>query len=221
MILIINNNRKDAQRLSEMLYFMGVVSYAATPTEALSEFSIGYSAALIMNPNTLADKEDFVSRLRKYANLPIFALSDTHDAVDSLIFEGVIKWPSYASKILSYLTDFCASRGFRAPGTYKLAGIDASVNLTTPIYFSKALSFTKTELMILRTLIVTYPTPINAFVILKYAFKPNGKPDIQNVRTHISVMNKKFRSIANRNLTVLTPRAGYRILTPEIIEALI
>ena len=221
MILIINSNRKDAQRLSEMLYFMGVLSYATTPTEALSEFSIGYSSALIMNPNTLADKEDFVSRLRRYANLPIFALSDTPDAIDSVIFEGVIKSSSYASKILSYITDYCASRGFRAPGTYRLAGIDASVSLATPVYFSKALTFTKTELMILRTLIVTYPANIKAPVILKYAFKPNGKPEMQNVRTHLSVMNKKFRNITNRNLTVLTPGAGYRILTPEIMEALI
>jgi hypothetical protein len=32
-------------------------------------------------------------------------------------------------------------------------------------------------------------------------------------------MNKKFREITGRNLTVLSPGKGYRILTPELIES--
>ena len=221
MILIINKSKKEAQRLSEMFYFMGVVSYALTPSEALAEISTVYSAVIVMNPNALADKEDYIYRLRSYANLPTFAISDTIDSIDSIIFDGVIKGSSYASRILSYLTNFCVERGLKPPGTYKLAGIDASVHLTTPTYFNRALTYTKTELMILRTLITTYPTPTKAQLILKYAFKPTRKPELSSIRTHISVMNKKFRDIAERNMIVLTPSEGYRILTPEIREAFI
>ena len=220
MILVINKSKKDAQRLSEMLYFMGVVSYGADLTEAFSEISTAYSAVAIMNPSALADKEDFVSRLRLYAKLPIFAISDTRDASDDLIFDGTVYGTPYASKILNFITDFCRRRGLRVPGAYKLAGIDASVDLTTPAYYNRALSFTKTELMILRALIVTYPTPISAKDIIKYAFKATKKPELTNVRTHLSIMNKKFREISDRNLTILTPSEGYRILTPEIAEAL-
>ena len=220
MILVINKSKKDAQRLSEMLYFMGVVSYGAGLTETFSEISTSYSAVIIMNPSVLADKEDFVSRLRLYAKLPIFAISDTRAAGDDLIFDGTIYGSPYASKILKSVTDFCRQRGLRIPGTYKLAGIDASVDLTTPAYYNRAMPFTKTELMILRTLIATYPAPMNAKDIIKYAFKATKKPELTNVRTHISVMNKKFRGISGRNLTILTPSEGYSVLTPEIAESL-
>ena len=192
-----------------------------TPSEAFSEISPNYSAVILMNPNILADKEDYASRLRSYASIPIFAMSDEPSPIDTVIFDGVIKGTPYASKILSYVTNFCIECGIKPPGTYKLAGIDASVNLTTPTYFNKALVYTKTELMILRTLIATYPNPIGAPLILKYAFKPTKKPELPNIRTHISIMNKKFRDITNRNVIVLTPSEGYRILTPEIREALI
>lgn len=221
MILIINKSKKDAQRLSEMLYFMGVVSYGAGLTETFSEISPAYSAVIIMNPSLLADKEGFVSRLRLYAKLPIFAISDTREANDDLIFDGTVYGTPYASKVLNFITDFCYRRGLKVPGTYKLAGIDASVDLTTPAYYNKAMPFTKTELMILRTLIATYPAPINAKDIIKYAFKATKKPELTNVRTHLSVMNKKFREISDMNLTILTPGEGYRILTPEIAEALV
>ena len=43
-------------------------------------------------------------------------------------------------------------------------------------------------------------------------------PEESGIRTHISIMNKKFREITGRNLTVLTPGEGYRVLTPEIAE---
>jgi len=221
MILIINKSKKDAQRLSEMFYFMGIVSYAATPTDALGEISNIYSTVLVMNPNALADKEDFLLRLRSYANLPVFAISASPDATDSLIFDGVLNGNPYASKILSYVTEFCTMHDVKSPGTYKLAGIDASVNLRTPTYFNKALPFTKTELMILRTLIATYPRPIKAPIILKYAFKATKKPELANIRTHVSLMNKKFRNIADKNIISLTPSEGYRILTPEMAEAIV
>ena len=220
MILIINKSKKDAQRLSEMLYFMGIVSYGASLTEAFSEISTSYSAVIVMNPNTLADKADFATRLRLYASLPIFAVTDVKDPTDDLIFDCTINAAPHASKILKYVTDYCIQRGLKPPGTYKLAGIDASAYLTTPSYYNKALPFTKTELMLLRTLIATYPTPINAKTILKYAFKPSKKPELSNVRTHVSVMNKKFREISERNIIALTPSEGYRVLTPELAEAI-
>ena len=62
MVLIISTSRKTAEVISDMFYYMGVISYAATPTEALSEFSGLYRAALLVNPEALPDHEDFVSK---------------------------------------------------------------------------------------------------------------------------------------------------------------
>lgn len=218
MILIINKPLKDARNLSDMFYYMGVLAYAATPSDALSEISGIYRAVIIMNPNTLADKRDYVARLRSYVSIPIFALSDTDSSEDKIIFDGVMRRGAYASTILSFIDEYSDRLGITSPGTYKLAGINASVNLYTPMYFNKALPFTKTETMILKTLIITYPRPLEAKEILKYAFKPSRTPELSNIRTHISVMNKKYREIIGRNIISLATGEGYRILTPEFAE---
>ena len=93
------------------------------------------------------------------------------------------------------------------------------MTLKTPLYFGKPLPLTKTEAMILKTLIVTYPRPTSAKEVLKYAFKQNKTPEASNIRTHISVINKKFRAVAERNLIALTVGEGYVILTPELMPS--
>lgn len=221
MILIVSKNKKHSAPISEMFYFMGVLSHTATPTEALSLISTIFNCVLIVNPDMLSDKEDYVLRLRSYISIPIFALTDAEDETDGIIFDGVIKSSTYAPRILSLITNYLKNSDMKIPGTYKLAGIDASVHLRLPMYFDKVIPLTKTETMILRSLICSYPTPLSAKEILKYAFKQSRLPEASNIRTHISIMNKKFREITGRNLAILTPNEGYRVLTPEIAEAVI
>lgn len=220
MILIISKNKKNSAPLSEMFYFMGVLSHTATPTEALSLISPIFNCILIINPDMLADKEDYAARLRSYLHIPIFALKDNEDEIDNIIFDGVINSNTYAPRILSFITNYTDGKDMKIPGTYKLAGINASVYLHSPMYFDKVIPLTKTESMILRSLICAYPTPLSAKEILKYAFRQSRLPEESNIRTHLSIMNRKFREITGRNLTVLTPSSGYRILTPEISEAI-
>ncbi len=221
MILVINRSKKAARNLAETFYYMGIVAYGTTPSEALSEISLRYSAVIVMNPSALADKDDYVARLRSYARIPVFAMTDEPDEKDNIIFDKVMKMSTYASVVIDKIGDYCDENKLRIPGVYKLAGLDLSFFLNTPTYMFTALSLTKTELMLLRTLIRTYPQPTDAKEILKYAFRQSRLPDPANVRTHISVINKKFRAISKRNLITLTVGEGYRILTPEIIDALI
>ncbi len=218
MILIISKSRKDARSLAEMFHIMGVIAYAATPSEALSEISLTYSAAIVMNPSLLPAKDEYVVRLRRYASIPIFAYSDTEAEDDRLIFDGIIKSTSYASSALLAVSEHNIGCDIKAPGVYKLAGIDASAALPLPLYFERPLPLTKTEAMILRTLIVSYPNPMGAKEILKYAFRQTRTPEIANIRTHISVINKKFREISGRNLIALSVGEGYVVLTPELIQ---
>jgi DNA-binding response OmpR family regulator len=215
MIMIVNKSRKDAQSLADMFHYMGLITLAATPSEALSKISISYHAVIIQEPNTLADKADYVQRLRSYINIPIFAMTKYEDDNDKTIFDGIISSGTYASRIYRYIEGYAKKQNIVSPGKYKLAGIDASVNLFFPMYFFTKLPFTKTELMILRTLMCAYPIPINAESILKYAFRPSKRPEVSNIRTHISIMNKKFREMQNRNVIILAPGKGYCILTPE------
>ena len=74
--------------------------------------------------------------------------------------------------------------------------------------------------MILRYLIAYYPTPQSAKRIVKYAYKPTKKPEISSIRTHISVMNKKFRELTGRNLLLSLDKEGYVVSTPELVKTL-
>jgi hypothetical protein len=53
--------------------------------------------------------------------------------------------------------------------------------------------------------------------ILKYAFRQSRLPDISNVRTHVSVINKKFRAMRGENLIGFEEGRGYVILTPDVL----
>ncbi len=218
MILIIDKSKKNARRIAEMLYYMGFIAIAETPSDALSEISTQYKAAIIINPDKLADCIDYAERLHSYAaGVPLFAISDCNIFRGSACFEEVFKTGTYAARIAETLI---LRLGRNAPGTYKLAGIDASVNKSFASYFNSPLHFTKTETMILRALIKSYPRTASAKEILKYAFRASRVPELSNIRTHISVMNKKFREISGRNLIISEIGSGYKILTPEVMEKL-
>ena len=219
MILIIDKHKKIATDLSDAFLGIGVLARGCTPREALSEISTMYRAVIITSPRELADPADFVKRVSSYCTIPIFAINDSPVPLDFIDERMQFGRGSYAYKILERIIEYFEERGENAPGHYALAGIDASYNLKTPSYFWTELPFTKTETMILRLLIRSYPIPTSAEKILTYAYRTTRIPDVSNIRTHISVMNKKFREITGRNIFELNFGAGYRILTPEIIAA--
>lgn len=220
MVLIISSSKKTAEVISDMFYYMGVVSYAATPTEALSEFSGLYRAALVINPDILPDHEDFVRKLRSYASsVPIFAVAD-HDGHNKDVFDGTFDDSIYSSTLIEQIIRYQSERGLPLCAHYRLAGIDASCTTERVTYFDKAIDFTKTETMIMRYLIASYPNPQSAKRIIKYAYKPTKKPELSSIRTHISVMNKKFKEVTGKSLCLSVEKEGYVIATPKIIKEL-
>ncbi len=217
MILIICQNRRIARSLSETFHYMSILSYAATPHEALSEVSPIYHAALIINPTSFPDIVDFVGRLKSYKrDIPVFALTESEIPFHYAdIFDGIFPnqtfTPALARKIIGY-----ANKNNRARiGGYYLAGLDASNTTVGAYYYNTKLNFTKTESNILRYLIRTYPIPQKAESILKYAFKPSRVPEAASIRTHISLMNKKLLTYTGKKMIYLEPGKGYFIFTPE------
>ena len=220
MILIIDKRKKIATSLSDTLLSLGILARGCTPNEALSEISTIYRAVIITSPTALADPQDYIRRLNSYCTLPVFAIRDNDEPIMYLEENMQFERGSYAYKIVEHIIEYFENRGENPPGHYALAGIDASYDLKAPTYFWTTLPFTKTETMILRFLIRTYPNPTSAQSILNYVYRASKIPDVSNVRTHISIMNKKFREITGRNIFELSFGVGYRILTPEIIDML-
>lgn len=214
MILVIDKSEKGANAVADMFRYMGILANALTPPHALSEISTVYSAALIVNPTALPDCDDYIDRLASYAGtVPIFALVEKGSAPSFKRNIKVFHSGSYAARIVSEISEYCVARGLRIIGDYRLSGIDASVENRYVSYFGKKISLTRTEAMIVRALIRTYPTPTPPAKLLEYVFKASKRPDVSNIRTHISMINKKFREVTGENIIASKAGEGYSILT--------
>lgn len=220
MLLIISQNNKTAKSVQETFHYMSILSYGATPHEALSEVSEIYRAVLIINPDVFPDINDYVSRLKSYkSNIPVFALTDNEEKpfyadIFDKVFTRHALTPLLASKIISYANEHNRAK----IGDYRLAGFDASSNTVGVSYFDRKVNLTKTEAMILRYLLRSYPVPQNAAKIIKYAFKPSRAPEPSSIRTHVSGINKKLLISLGKKMIAHAPGKGYLILTPEYEE---
>lgn len=214
MILVISKSEKGANAVADMFRYMGILATATTPSRALSEISTVYSAALIVNPTSLVDVNDYLDRLTSYAaTVPIFALCEKGESPAFKRDIKIFSHSTYASRIVSEIAAYSIERGLRIIGDYRLSGIDASVDSRRISYFGKEIALTKTEAMILRALIRTYPIKTPPVRLLEYVFKATKRPDVSNVRTHISMINKKFREAIGENIIISSVGAGYSILT--------
>ena len=221
MLLIIDTNKRRAESISDIFYYMGILSRAATPNEAFAEISSAYKAVIISAPDTFPDIRDFKEKLSSYLSVPMYSISENpNDKSYKGLFRACFNENIYSSALAVNIANDLKLQNLSPIGTYRLSGIDASCDSTHATALGHTLPFTKTELMILRYLISSYSLPQTPKNILKYAFKPGKQPDISGIRTHISVMNKKFRQILNRNLIISIPDQGYVIATPEILSRL-
>lgn len=221
MILIVNRSKKLAASISQIFYHMGILSHATTPAEALSEISPLYRAVLVIEPDTLPDPQDFVKRVRSYAaNVPIFSISDDGPKnIHAHLFDQSYKMAIFSSILVYRMAEYCKKHRLPYIGDYRLAGINACCDMKCVEYFDEDMQISKTEAMVLRYLIRSYPNCQSAEKILKYAYKQTSYPQISSVKTCICVLNKKFHSMEQRELIFMSRGEGYQILTPEYIAA--
>lgn len=220
MLLIISQSKKLSKSIAETFHYMSILAYGATPSEGLKEISKLYRAAIIIHPEEFPDICDYVLRMKSYMkDLPIFALSsESNLPYGEQLFDAIFKNQSMTASLASKIIEYSKTTSRESIGDYRLAGFDASCDVIGVNYFFKRLNLTKTEAMILRYLIRSYPVPQKSDNILKYAFKASRLPDKSSVRTHISIMNKKFESQTGDKLIVGVSHDGYRISTPEFAK---
>ena len=218
MILVISKERKNAQSAVNILYNLGVVSYAETPTAALGEIGIEYRGIIIIRPETIPDLKGYMRKLRAYSGeAPVFAISDSTEELTEL-FDGVYKIGVHCARLVSEMSALAAARGAAVVGVYSAWAIDASADLENVLVFGNPIELTKTEKMILRYLIRSYPTPKKPSKIIKYSFRHGRAPLETSIRTHISKMNRKFRELTGKNLITAYGTQGYVILTPSLAK---
>ena len=224
MILVIDKSQKDASVASEILYNMGLLSHAITPSKAASEVSNRYRAILITSPEALGDADEYVTMLRKFSlGAPIFALYSDKAEFDSVKFsqnpfDKIFYGTGISYDLIVDIIKYQQARGLKIIGNYKILGLNVSVFTEEFSFFDTPVSFTKTEVMIIRFLTVTYPTPAKATDILKFAFKSTKCPEVSNIRTHISAINKKISKYLKRPFIASENKLGYTVSTPPTLE---
>ena len=159
MLLIIDSTQSGATTAADIFNFMGVVSYGTTPKRANTEFRNRHRAILFIHPERMTCPKDLVELARTYSlDMPIFAIID--DSLDSELiplFDKVFPDGLISSKIVYDILTYQTNKGNEAIGTYRLAGIEASVHNQKTTYFDIPISLTKTVTMVLRYLIASYP----------------------------------------------------------------
>lgn len=219
MLLIISQSKKNAKAVSEAFHYMSILSYGATPHEALSEISNLYRAILILDPASFPDIADYVNRIRSYhSSIPLFALIGNREALRySELFDACFTQSSFTPALAEKIISFANENNLASIGSYHLGGFDASSKTVGVYYFYTKIDLTKTEAMILRYLIRSYPQPKKTDNILKYAFRPSRAPEPSSIRTHLSLINKKLEKAIGKRMIGFEPGRGYVVLTPEYL----
>lgn len=220
MVLIIGQKLNNAITLSDIFYYMKVLSYPCTPNQALSEISTMYNAVLITEPNDLPDTADFVKRLRSIAPVPVFAIANEPKKCNCpYVFDKIFPYAILSGRLGDQMLTYLYSNNLPLFGQYTNVWMSFRCNLKKPTYYLKEIDITKTERMILCYLSHMKHEQQPAKNILKYAFPYNKKPSISCVLTHISKLNAKFRKIISRNIIGCNPGTGYYIITATNLRA--
>ncbi len=216
MLLIIDQKPRRAESYADSFYWMGVLAIHHKPIEALSKISPAVGAILIVEPSTLPDTKEYISRIRALCRtVPIFALSEA-PLEDPSLFSAVFSTKGFTSTYLSRMRDICAKEGLRPVGVYRLSGMDISCTEDALRYKKQSVRITKTEAMILRYLFLSYPARVSAHHILAHAYRHDKCPDHGAVRAHICALNQKLSAILGYRAIDNARGEGYRMVTPPM-----
>ncbi|MBQ8372176.1 MAG: helix-turn-helix domain-containing protein [Clostridia bacterium] len=211
MILAIASSTAAAGAVAEMFRYMGILCYPTTYKDLPREIGPIYRAVIAIEPSGTPNADLFIGSVTRNAPSALLYAIDSEGRLDAFPFERVYPPSVCSSRIAADMERDARRREVAAPGHYFAAGIEAELGTKYATYFDKRLPFTKTELMILRYLLASYPALRSAEDILKYAFKRTRQPQVSGVRTHLSVMNKKFFSLFGRKL-IHSGEGGYVLL---------
>ena len=218
MILIIDENKHRRDTLCETFYYIGLLPLSACEQSARDILSPAVKAVIISEPSELANAEGLIISIRQvFPNLPIFVISDSPlTASQEALIARKFNSGVYAADLVEGIINYQIANGLCPLGKYMLAGLDAGCDLGSVRYFSQSVPLTKTETMIVRYLIASYPAPRLAKDILLGAYKPTKRPEEAAVRTQISLINRKFAKIKGEKLITGTDN-GYILLTPNVV----
>ena len=224
MILVVNEARTNSLAIPNLFRHLGIPTRDTSAKGALRLIKPIYRALILNTADDISDLPAYTLQLRQAcAGTPIFAICKNPDVRRGELFDGVLRTGTLVPIMRDEIIEYCRRKSLPLPGEYRLLGLDCSSDTDCATLFGAPLPFTRIERMILRTLIRSYPTPISPIDIISLIYSESRMPEFSNIRTHISVMNKKFLAITGTGLIYSRFGEGYSLLEPrtsEEIEAL-
>jgi DNA-binding response OmpR family regulator len=220
LILIIDKSLANARTYADIFYFMGILSYAVTPSQALNEINNRYTAILLTGVEYSNYDVEFTKTLSLLSlGAPIFAICrdlKEYMAKNSKLDHVVEYFDDriYSNALVDEIEKVQAQRNLRKLSAYELFGFDLDARKREARYLFNDIRLSKIETMIVRCFIALNPLDISSSDILKYAFKPSKAPEASSVRTHICIINKKFRALTGKTLIEHERGVGYHLRKP-------
>lgn len=211
MILIIASQKRMAKELNNIFRLRGIIAKRYTPIEALCHIQSSVSAILLLYPEALPDKSEYINALSsiKY-NIPLFAITRSREELaPTNAFAEVIDEGEVSGKILETIHRTQERLMCRFSGSYRLLGIDASVTLPTVTFRGNSIRLTKSETAILRFMICSYPNNCLSEKIASQIYPEGHVPEPSCIRAHICAINKKFSPFLSSPLIQSTRCEGY------------
>ena len=219
MILITGKRRAYARLIADYINRLGIICYPTSLSNAPKEICPMYRLIIVTEPDRENVTDEYLTSLRRSAfGCPIVALYQGEVDQGETRFDALYSDRTFSAKLVTRLIQLLKEKELPCIGDYRLAGINASATSGGVTYFEEAIDLSRTEAMILRFLMRSYPKPKKSETIVKYIYPPTKRPDPSTIRTHICKINKKFKD-AFGNCIITSPiGTGYLINTPEIKE---
>ena len=221
MVLFVSKSRRDAVTAADLFKLLNIVAYGANQAEALKEIAPRYHAVVLIDPEKFPDHIDFIKLIHSYQReMPIFALTDRPDLLPHPELFADIESNNVRSAEYAYKMYDCLSRMGKPPiGIYNAGEVRSVCDMDHITYYGIRLDFTKMESAIIRFIMANHPFPQSTAQIIKYVYPRNKKPEEATVRTHISVINRKFKALfPSIDFILHVPHKGYKIKTPSHFE---
>lgn len=227
--LFIDKSKKNSRAHAAAMRDMGMLAYGCSIREAFSEIGAKYRAIVLTSPLAISDPCDYADRLRALSGIPVFAMYSDKDNVPlsgeteyiyKKAFDKVLNYSSPDANFVYEMALYCKSIGKQIPGDYRLAGICAVADMPSVRYFNDEVRLSKTEKLVLRYFIRTYPTISSSIDVSKYVFDFKDDGFSSRVRTHISSINRRVKSACGRKCIENVRGRGYAIITPILKEYL-
>lgn len=207
MILVINDDLRLCDSITDMFRLHGMPCYGANAEEAINEPANLYRLLLLPEPFSTDDIEILFKTLKdKFPELPICKVG-IPNIEDLGLFDRVIYPKGVLGGVLSGIVNMLLST-FNI-GTYSDGYLKAPIDEKNIYIGGTKVGLTKTEGLLLRCIMRSTPRGCTKEDLLKYCFRRGSYTEVSAIRTHICSINKKSEAIFGEKLILSENRRYY------------